>query len=517
MPEIKIARPTQIDDPALRTFAQSLADGLMAAGYKAAAHHANPKQFLLPAGDTLERAFLTALRSRPLEHQTKLANKAVPIVTNKQVPGFEGIDFASAQPVLQTIASKLVLAKPTAGKGKLTKVTGPVIEEGAPGFRQQAALDQLQFHLLSVKCIDETDGFLASEAGSDEIAFGGVMVDASGATFSIPRYRVGDFGSDGVVRNFDPPVQFGVLDLRSGSGWPKTFTLALSLVELDNGNFPALLQKLLDELRKKITDATTGLVNLGDTIDEIIAGAVAWVLDKVFGWLQSWWEDDVFKAVTMTFEFSSADDRFANGQSETSPLWVEWSGHGGRYRLWFKAKLGLAAEATQASGAIFYEHASFGGKAVTLPVGHYTLAQMQARGLTNDSISSMKIGAGMRVIAYQHDGFAGAARLYTGAVAGLGDFNDQISSIVVEPVRVMLFQHANFGGESQAFGVGRYDVQALRIGNDAASSIMVPPGYRVTLFQHAGFQGAKKVLTADAGYVGNDFNDQCSSLIVEYV
>ena len=134
-----------------------------------------------------------------------------------------------------------------------------------------------------------------------------------------------------------------------------------------------------------------------------------------------------------------------------------------------------------------------------------------------------RVAAQTPVAAQRARAEANAAILYSlggdrrGAVAQLGDFNDQISSIVVEPMRVMLFQHANFGGNSQAFGVGRFDVGQLTIGNDQASSVLVPPGYKVTLFSNAGFQGAKRVITGDASYVGNDFNDVVSSIIVEYV
>jgi hypothetical protein len=514
MSEASISRVTQIEDPALRAFAQAIANGIMAAGLKAAAHHASPKQFALPGSGSLEQAFLGYLRSRPLEAQQKLSAKALPIVTNKKVPGLEGLDLAGARPALELMMERTKLGALTKGKS-IAKSEAPLLVDGALGFRQQEAVDQLQFHLISVKCIDETDGALG-ESGSDEIAFGGLMVDAGGASISIPQFRVGDFANDGVIKDFNPPVKFGSMDFRSGSGWPKTFSLVLTLVELDNGNFPALLQRLVDEARTQITTAVSGLAaGVGNaTLSQVIMAALEEVLDLVFGWLQSWWEDDLFKPLTTTFSFDSADTRWA-GQSETAPMWFEWKGHAGHYKLWYKAKLAVAAEAAQASGAIVYEHSNYGGKAVLLPVGHYTLAQMRARGMDNDKISSMKVGAGMRVIGYDNEGFAGEARMYTGSVAQVGDFNDRISSIVVEPMRVMLFQHGDFGGASQAFGPGRYDVGQLTIGNDVASSVLVPPGYKVTLFTDAKFKGAKKVLTGDTRYVGNDFNDFVSSLIVE--
>jgi hypothetical protein len=516
MTEATISRITEIEDPTLRAFAQSVADGMIAAGFKAAAHHASPKQFALPKGSSLEGAFLGYLRNRPLEVQQRIAAKSLPVVLDKQVKGLEGLDLAAGKSVLDLAMSKIKLGD-LSGAKSFAKLERPTLVDGALGFTKQNSLDRLQFELISVKCIDETNGFLGSEAGSDEIAFGGVMVDAGGTTTSIPRFNVGSFSKDGVIKNFEPPRLFGSMDFRSGANWPKTFTLVLTLVELDNGNFPALLQKLYDEARTRVADAARDAASsLGSTIGEAIAAAISWVLDKVFGWLKSWWEDDLFVPLTVTFNFGSAGARWG-GQSETGPLWMEWQGHGGRYKLWYKAKLSVASEAAQAGGAIVYQHGNYGGTAIKLGVGHYSLAQLRARGMGNDMISSLKVGAGMRVIAYQHDGFGGAAQVFTGSVPNVGSFNDQTSSIVIEPMRVMLFQHSNYGGASQSFGPGRHDVNQLRIGNDQASSVMVPPGFKVTLYQHGGFKGTKKVITADSNYVGNDFNDVVSSLIVELV
>jgi hypothetical protein len=517
MTEVNVSQITDIEDPTLRAFAEKVADGLIAAGLKAAAHHAEPKKFKLARGRSLERSFLGYLRSRPLQAQQRIAAKSLPIVAGKKVKGLEGVDLRAGKPVFDLAMARVKLGALDRKKG-FAKREKAILEDGERGFRKQSSPDRLCFDLLSVKCIDETNGFLGSEAGSDEIAFGGVMVDAGGNTISIPRVRVGDFSKDGVTKNYDPPRPFASMDFRSGDGWPKTFTLVLTLVELDNGNFPELLERLYNETRDRVSSAVQAWASgAGPTIGEAIGAAVSWVLNKVFGWLKDWWEDDLFKPLTVTFDFGSANARWG-GQSETGPLWMEWWGHGGRYKLWYKARLDLASEAAQEGGAIVYQHANYGGRAVKLGAGHYTLAQLRARGMGNDMISSLKVGAGMRAIAYQHNNFSGTARIFTGSVPYVGrSFNDQTSSIVIEPTRVMLFQHSNYRGNSQSFAPGRYDLGQITIGNDQASSILVPPGYKVTLYQHARFKGTKKVFTADANYVGNDFNDVVSSLIVELI
>lgn len=78
------------------------------------------------------------------------------------------------------------------------------------------------------------------------------------------------------------------------------------------------------------------------------------------------------------------------------------------------------------------------------------------------------------------------------------------------------FFDANFGGRSAALGLGRHTVGALNgVGNDAVSSLRVPAGLKVTLFEHDNFAGRSKVFTSDSSFVGGDFNDLASSIIVE--
>jgi hypothetical protein len=81
---------------------------------------------------------------------------------------------------------------------------------------------------------------------------------------------------------------------------------------------------------------------------------------------------------------------------------------------------------------------------------------------------------------------------------------------------VTIYQHNDYQGTSKQFPPGRFDMNALGVGNDQLSSLKVPPGFRVTLYEHSGFQGRTKQFTADAPSVG-DFNDLTSSMVVEVV
>ena len=83
-----------------------------------------------------------------------------------------------------------------------------------------------------------------------------------------------------------------------------------------------------------------------------------------------------------------------------------------------------------------------------------------------------------------------------------------------------LYQHGDFSGDSQEFGVGRHDIDALgEIQNDSVSALKVAEGHKVTLFQHGGFTG----IQAEFGPGDHDIdavtssgipNDSVSSLVV---
>lgn len=83
--------------------------------------------------------------------------------------------------------------------------------------------------------------------------------------------------------------------------------------------------------------------------------------------------------------------------------------------------------------ATVYQHCSYGGTAVNLAVGTYTLPQLQTLGVKNDDISSIKVNSGYEILLYQHDNFGGTIVTKSANDDCLVDdnFNDQTSSIVV--------------------------------------------------------------------------------------
>lgn len=83
-----------------------------------------------------------------------------------------------------------------------------------------------------------------------------------------------------------------------------------------------------------------------------------------------------------------------------------------------------------AGGVItFYEHCGYEGYAVALPPGNYTLEQLQAYGIANDEISSLRIESGFKAVLYTDDGFSGSSVTGTSSDQCLGEFNDRMSSV----------------------------------------------------------------------------------------
>ncbi|MGG3280447.1 carbohydrate-binding protein [Paenibacillus solani] len=84
------------------------------------------------------------------------------------------------------------------------------------------------------------------------------------------------------------------------------------------------------------------------------------------------------------------------------------------------------------NGATFYADINYGGKAVTLGVGNYTLSQLNAAGIPNDWMSSLKVPSGWTVEVYENDNFGGTKWTYTSDSSWVGNaVNDKMSSVKI--------------------------------------------------------------------------------------
>ncbi|SFE06619.1 Por secretion system C-terminal sorting domain-containing protein [Chitinophaga sp. CF118] len=99
--------------------------------------------------------------------------------------------------------------------------------------------------------------------------------------------------------------------------------------------------------------------------------------------------------------------------------------------------------AASSSGvATFYKDCNYGGYAVTLPVGDYNYADLIARGISNDDISSLKVASGYQVYMYKDANFSGDAYAFGGDFSCLVtvyvnnepiNLNDWTSSLKILP------------------------------------------------------------------------------------
>ncbi|MGZ8159472.1 MAG: beta/gamma crystallin-related protein [Methylobacter sp.] len=175
------------------------------------------------------------------------------------------------------------------------------------------------------------------------------------------------------------------------------------------------------------------------------------------------------------------------------------------------------------AGVIIYEHANFQGQSQILPKGRYDDAAHQLS-FGNDMISSLKVPQGFVVRLYEHYHFQGRFIDIKEDTPVISPFwNDRTSSIIVygeaeqPPItkEVMIFEHANYGGNSQTLQKGKYDTAQISIGNDTISSALVPLGMVLRLYEHTNFQGVFIDIKSDTPAVSMDWNDRTSSIVVD--
>ncbi|RUT72535.1 T9SS C-terminal target domain-containing protein [Flavobacterium cupreum] len=93
-------------------------------------------------------------------------------------------------------------------------------------------------------------------------------------------------------------------------------------------------------------------------------------------------------------------------------------------------------DSPQTGVATVYKDCNYGGYAVSLPVGNYTLANLQAKGISDNDISSLKVQNGYEVVLYANDNFSGASAAIASDNTCLvaNSFNDVATSVRVRAV-----------------------------------------------------------------------------------
>jgi hypothetical protein len=85
---------------------------------------------------------------------------------------------------------------------------------------------------------------------------------------------------------------------------------------------------------------------------------------------------------------------------------------------------------------------------------------------------------------------------------------------VARAFAVTIYEHNNYHGRSMLLQPGFHEASELGIGDNQASSVKVPAGYKVTVYDNKGFSGNSVVYTKDCAAMGK-FNDKTTSVLVE--
>lgn len=219
----------------------------------------------------------------------------------------------------------------------------------AGGASDSMPFKKLRFRIHKVKCIDETN---PEWPGDDEIDLGGVATTINnGNTLKINAFRVRSDFDDGEQKVYNPPKSFYSYDLKTIPGWPKQLAMTMTLAEIGSGGFNDFLKKLLEKIREKvvklIAEKTASLVGaalgsligaLGGVVGSIIGAVVGWLVGKLFDWLISLFNDNVFPPWTAELALPSVWHRWG-AYTDSPDSWFKTWAHGGKYQVWFDWQL----------------------------------------------------------------------------------------------------------------------------------------------------------------------------------
>jgi hypothetical protein len=221
------------------------------------------------------------------------------------------------------------------------------------------------------------------------------------------------------------------------------------------------------------------------------------------------------------------------GESTTAPFAFNWTNvTTGSYTITAVAtddrggqsSAQVAITVTNVPIATVYRNCNYGGTAVGLLPGNYTLGQLQSVGVLNDDISSLRVTSGYQVELFADNNFSGTSVIVTADNSCLvaNSFNDLTSSLKISAIGAIsaatVYKDCYYGGYAVTLAPGNYtlsQLQALGILNEDISSLKVNSGYQVQLFVNDNFLGnAQSFSTDNQCLVTHGFNDVTSSIKV---
>lgn len=110
--------------------------------------------------------------------------------------------YASADKSAHDKSAPMLDAAANTAVDKLRRGRGQIFKTAPPKPKPKVSFpkyEKVQWHLNTVKCIDETDG----ESGSDELLMAGTLVDPKGKVIPIDAWKVHDDFDDGEQKSYD--------------------------------------------------------------------------------------------------------------------------------------------------------------------------------------------------------------------------------------------------------------------------------------------------------------------------
>ena len=170
-----------------------------------------------------------------------------------------------------------------------------------------------------------------------------------------------------------------------------------------------------------------------------------------------------------------------------------------------------------------FENTHFTGKAEQLTTGSYDINHFYSTNtIGNDTLSSLTVPDGWVVRLYQHAGFSGQTLDVTSNQSQIGRdqfgvWNDKVSSLEIFDKTVELFEHSGYQGRNLVLAPGNYDMKYFTdygFANDIVSSLKVSDGLTARVFRQDQFGGDFLDITADTTFIGSNWDDQVSSIVV---
>jgi hypothetical protein len=198
-------------------------------------------------------------------------------------------------------------------------------------------------------CVDETDGFLGSEVGEDEISIGGAALDATVNVGTIGPLDLGDFNDWGPLRqkDYNPPTTLFTFDLTQTAAFPASYFTTLVLAEIDQGNFGETVKEIIAKVKEQAIEYLSALIGaqLGTAagpLGALVGAIVGYLVGKIVSKIISIWEDDPFEVRTLEVHLPSAHATFDGSLVQPSQV-VRFTGPG-HYAMRYQWRLTRPAQ-----------------------------------------------------------------------------------------------------------------------------------------------------------------------------